>query len=59
MGESVCLFLFLFLFLTNTENVLLLNVGHTMYMSPVIVVKQTETAKGFGCMRSHMKEALA
>ena len=35
-------------FLTNTENFILLNVGHTM--SPVRVVKRTEAARGFGCV---------
>ena len=35
-------------FWTNTENFLLLNVGHTT--SPVRVAKRTETARGFWCM---------
>jgi hypothetical protein len=35
-------------FWTNTENFLLLNVGHTT--SPVRVPRRTETARGFWCM---------
>jgi hypothetical protein len=35
-------------FWTNTENFLLLNVGHTM--SPVRVIKRTEAARRIGCI---------